>query len=794
MDVQADEATVLLPPLDERGGRRTRPRPDAQETERAARLLAGAERPVIVAGGGAITADAAADLVAVAEFLGAPVVTTWMGKGAIPEDHALNGWSVGDTASTSGNHLAASADVVLSVGCRFTDWSASSYRKGVTFAIPPSKLIQIDVDPREIGKNYPVEAALIGDARSALRDLLDALGQTTKMSPELSRSALFWRGPAPQSRVGADSGRPPRLAVRPITQTRALHELRQVLDRGTIVTSGAGVVQAAVRQDFPVYEPRTHLTSGGYSTMGFTVPAAIGAKLAQPDRTVVGIAGDGDFLQTMQEMATVAMLGTPVLFVVLNNSGWISIKGGQLANFGQINMTDFHRPDGSIYSPAYSEVARNFGLHGEKVEDPADIGPAVKRALATQGPALLEITVARDYPEAGATKVGWWDAPGPAVPSRATPGVRGGTSGRAAVTSGHRIFTAFYERMSVRVERAGGAARRQRLVGDLRGTVLEVGAGNGLNLKYYRQVERLVAVEPDRFMLKHLRRRAAEVAFPIEIAELSVERLPYPNATFDAVVTSLVLCSVPDQAPTLAELRRVLKPGGELRFLEHVRADGLGGKVLDALTPLWSATGGGCHPNRRTEMAITSAGFDIRAIERYVEGRLPHIQGVAIQPGIPDNEVLPILPNTPTPITYRTAPTATSAWCPSYRGAAPDINRSKRSRSPASDHRSRPRCGRTFSDKRAFPPCSFLSGRGLAVLVRHSGYRTSFGCAPTTRKRPAACWPRARPNRLHAFLPSGGDLLPEWRENTRPEERSSSERPQIRPWPRACFPRRRLAR
>src|SRR5205823_3845729 len=108
-----------------------------------------------------------------------------------------------------------------------------------------------------------------------------------------------------------------------------------------------------------------------------------------------------------------AMLDLPVLFVVLNNSGWISIKGGQLATFGRVAMTDFTRRDGSIYTPAYAEIARNFGLHGEKVDDPAEIGPAVRRAEATRGPALLEIIVARDYPEAGATKAGWWDAPVP---------------------------------------------------------------------------------------------------------------------------------------------------------------------------------------------------------------------------------------------------------------------------------------------------------------------------------------------------------------------------------------------
>jgi acetolactate synthase-1/2/3 large subunit len=414
MDVQADDAPVALPDLAPRTGKRTRPRPDVAETERAARLLAGAARPVIVAGGGVITADAATDLLVLAEHLGAPVVTTWMGKGAIPEDHALNGWSVGDTASTSGNRLAATADVLLSVGCRFTDWSASSYRQGVSFAIPPTKLIQIDVDPREIGKNYPVEAALVGDAQAALRDLYDAVRQATpSRSPSYRDSAYF----AEVQRLKAEweRGQAERRdsSVRPITQTRALWELRRALDRRTIVTSGAGVVQAAVRQDFPVYEPRTHLTSGGFSTMGFTVPAALGAKLAQPDRPVAAIAGDGDFLQTMQELATAAMLDLPVLFVVLNNSGWISIKGGQLANFGRTAMVDFQRRDGSVYSPDYAAIARDFGLPGERVADPAEIGPAVGRALASHGPALVEITVARDYPEAGASKAGWWDVPVP---------------------------------------------------------------------------------------------------------------------------------------------------------------------------------------------------------------------------------------------------------------------------------------------------------------------------------------------------------------------------------------------
>jgi acetolactate synthase-1/2/3 large subunit len=411
MDVQADDADVTIPEptCHEPQGR---PRPDTGGVECAARLLSEARRPVLLAGGGVITTDASAELVALAEHLGAPVVTTWMGKGAIPEDHDLNAWSVGDTASTCGNALARSADVLMAVGCRFTDWSASSYRRDVTFSIPPTRLIHIDIDPHEIGKNYPCEIGLVADARAALLDLLEAVRQVTPARDyhessyfeEIQRLKEEWEK-TQSLRRNSD-------AV-PMTQPRAVRELRAALDRSAIVVTGAGLVQGVVRQDFPVYEPRTHITSGGFSTMGFTVPAAIGAKLAAPERQVAGVAGDGDFLQTMQEMAVAAMLDLPVLFVVLNNAGWISIKGGQLSNFGRMFATEFQRRDGSLYTPDFAAAARSFGLHAERVDRPDEVAPAVGRALATGGPALVEVTVAREFPDAGATKTGWWDVPIP---------------------------------------------------------------------------------------------------------------------------------------------------------------------------------------------------------------------------------------------------------------------------------------------------------------------------------------------------------------------------------------------
>src|SRR5438552_13840311 len=410
MDVQADAADVTLP--DPRAHRaEAGPRPDAAMVERAARLLAEAERPVIVAGGGVITAEASAELVVIAEHIGAPVVTTWMGKGAMPEDHALNAWGIGDTGSTCGNHLAATADVLLGVGCVFRDWTASSYRKGVTFAIPPTKLIQLDVDPQEIGKDYPCEVPLLGDAKAGLADLVVALRDITQKrkyeeSPyfaEVQREKSAWDEAQSSKRRSADL---------PMTQQRAVSELRCALDRTAVVTTGAGLPQGVVRQDFPVYEPRTHITSGGFSTMGFTVPAAIGAKLAQPHRQVCGIAGDGDFMQTMQEMATAAMLDIPVLFVVLNNAGWISIRGGQMATFGRHHITEFAR-DGAMYTPDFCASAKAFGLHAQRVEQPQDLCAAVKRAFATDGPAVIEVPVARGFDNAGSTKTGWWDVPVP---------------------------------------------------------------------------------------------------------------------------------------------------------------------------------------------------------------------------------------------------------------------------------------------------------------------------------------------------------------------------------------------
>ncbi|HTE65987.1 MAG TPA: thiamine pyrophosphate-binding protein [Candidatus Binatia bacterium] len=411
MDVLANAADVQLPDPDTREAR-SGTRPAADATARAADLLRSAQRPVIVAGGGVITADASAELQAIAERLGAAVVTTWMGKGAIDETHELSAQTIGDTASTCGNELAAGADLLLAVGCRFTDWSASSYRRGVTFSIPPSRLIQIDIDPREIGKNYPVDVALLGDAREALRDLLEALGagggpsvyRETAYFAEVQKRKKAWFEQMEEKSGSRDL---------PMTMARAVREIQAAASPDAIVVTGAGLPQGMVKQRWVTRFPRTHITSGGFSSMGFTLPAAIGAQLAAPERQVLAICGDGDFLQTMQELATVAMLGVPVCVVILDNSGWISIKGGQQTFFGRSAATDFQRPDGSIYSPDYAAIGRGFGIATERVDDPDEIGAVVGRRLAAREPSLIVMRVNRELDVAGPDKTGWWDVPIP---------------------------------------------------------------------------------------------------------------------------------------------------------------------------------------------------------------------------------------------------------------------------------------------------------------------------------------------------------------------------------------------
>jgi acetolactate synthase-1/2/3 large subunit len=413
LDVQCAETDIDVQDLTKRlpTGRQ---RADSLAIEEAIKLLLSAERPCIVAGGGAITSNASAALRTLVERLGIPVVFTWNGKGALPEDHPMNAGTVGWPGSLTGNTIASQADVVMSLGCKFTDWSASSWRKGVSFSIPDSKLIHVDIDPREIGKNYPVEVGIVADISLALEDMNAGISDEQarkayeKRSQHHDRLASLWAewNTLMEPRRSHDKI--------PTTMLRTLRELRKVLPRHGIVTVGSGHPQSSTKQDFPIYEPRTHITPGSYSPMGFALPAAIGAKLAKPDVPVVCIIGDGDFMMCMQELATCVAYNIPVVFLVLNNAGYISIRDGQDALMGRNIISEFSMPgkNAEPYSVQFPALAKSFGIEfATQVRRTDEIGSTIKAALECGGPALVEVPITRDVSVAASNVVGWWDFP-----------------------------------------------------------------------------------------------------------------------------------------------------------------------------------------------------------------------------------------------------------------------------------------------------------------------------------------------------------------------------------------------
>ncbi|ADB63196.1 thiamine pyrophosphate protein central region (plasmid) [Haloterrigena turkmenica DSM 5511] len=403
MDVQGGAADVEIP---EPAETRTHSRPggDPESVSEAADLLAEADRPVIVPGGGCMLGEAWDEVQDLAEHLKAPVIPTFQAKGIIPEDHELFVGYAGWIGSTAGNELASNADVVLAIGCRFTDMHTSSFEQGVSFEIPPSKLIHVDIDNEEIGKNYPVEVGILGDSKvvtrqlhEAVADRVDPVGtEDNEYYDEIQRLWAEWQELV-EERQTDDV---------PMSISRALASLREALDRDGIVVSSAGQPQEVTNPQFPVYEPRTNISCGGFSTMGFGVSAAIGAKLARPDRQVVDVEGDGSFMMCNQEVNCAVEHDVDVTWLVVNNDGWKSIRNLQVDKYGWDRVLNTPFEEGVDFV----QMAESFGVEfSERVIKPENLTETLEEALAHDGPALVEAIVEPDNEDSGAIVTGKWD-------------------------------------------------------------------------------------------------------------------------------------------------------------------------------------------------------------------------------------------------------------------------------------------------------------------------------------------------------------------------------------------------
>ncbi|WP_406701026.1 thiamine pyrophosphate-binding protein [Singulisphaera sp. Ch08] len=323
----------------------------------AVALLRGAQRPIILAGGGALWAGAAAEVRAVAERLGAPVVTSLNGKGILDE---RDPYSLGHARSARAKEALPHADAMLAIGCRFTEVMTDWRRMPV-----PANLVQIDVDPDQIGMNHPVAVGIEADAKAALTELLGAL-------PEIRTGG--WDAIWVQAR-----------AARPARPEWLIETLRAVLPEAIPVFTDACEMGYRLHTDWTSYGPRRLFYPSNYITLGWGFPAAVGAAVAREGEPVVSISGDGGFLMTAQELATATRYHLPVIAIVHNDSSYGAIKNIQK------RVHEERYLDVELNNPDFLKLADSFGVPSARVTDAAELREAVTAALGRSGPTVIEV-------------------------------------------------------------------------------------------------------------------------------------------------------------------------------------------------------------------------------------------------------------------------------------------------------------------------------------------------------------------------------------------------------------------
>jgi acetolactate synthase I/II/III large subunit len=372
-------------------------------------MLRAAERPVIIAGQGVLLAEATAELQAFAEAMGIPVVTSPNGKGSINERHALAFGSIGRNGTYAANDATKNADVILALGFTFDDRATSAWLDGYTLSVPPSRLIQIDIDPSELGRNYPAELPILGCAKASLAHLNAALRARPAAAPA-GREAWLNRlrhGRDVWHRYQDGLAASDQMPLRP---ERLMKALSRALPENAIVASDVGVHHNWIIQLFDALRPRQLIHSWGFAAMGFATSGILGAKLAAPDRPCVAVAGDGSFLMTPHALATAVEYDIPVVWVVWNNRGFCSIRDIQHGMFSGRELATSFQNDTSreLYSPDFAALAKSFGVASHTVGHAGELEDAIKTAIAANRPYLLEVPVEREIRPIG---TGSWELP-----------------------------------------------------------------------------------------------------------------------------------------------------------------------------------------------------------------------------------------------------------------------------------------------------------------------------------------------------------------------------------------------
>ena len=403
------------------GNTRSLAKPSIDETvaERIVHNLLEAEKPVLYVGGGIVAADAAAELGEFADLLSLPIAHSLMGKGAVPDDSPLVLGMTGFWGTAFTNETTRTADWILALGTRFAEADSSSWYPEYTFDIPATKLMQIDIDPAELGRNYPLEIGALADLKSALTVLVRV---ARRLAPAgVRRPELLARIAASRAEMKSKNAEAQASDAWPMRPERILSETREVLPADAIITTDVGWNKNGVGQQFDILTPGTFLTPGGFATMGFGAPAAVGAKIACPDRVVVSLVGDGGFGQNPAVLATAREEMVPVVWVVMNNNAFGTIAGLQKAAFDTTYGTVFGSADDPMYTD-FAKIAEAYGVTGIRVQTAAEFKPALERAVALGAPVVIDVSMVNvPTPTTGHWNILDIYAPGETIEHVATP-------------------------------------------------------------------------------------------------------------------------------------------------------------------------------------------------------------------------------------------------------------------------------------------------------------------------------------------------------------------------------------
>ena len=357
-----------------------KPALDPAAVKAIAKRLVEAENPVLHAGGGILLAQASEELAALAEFLDIPVSRTLMGQGCLSDRHPLMIGQTGFWGMEFTHSITVNADVILGLGTRFAEADSSSWYQGVTFDPDKTTFLQIDIDPTEIGRNYPVEIGAIGDLKIGLAQILEEVKRICpegKQRPGLRDKIAQAKAAFKESNKAISDD-----ARFPMTPQRILRDVKAAIPEDAVIFTDVGWNKNGVAQQFDITVPGSIHHSSGLATMGFGASAVLGGKLAAPDRICLTLTGDGGFGVNPTCLATAVEQGIPCTWVVMNNSAFGTIAGLENANYQTFFGTKFHTPDGESYTPQWAEVAKAYGVEAIRCASAEEFLPALEKAIA----------------------------------------------------------------------------------------------------------------------------------------------------------------------------------------------------------------------------------------------------------------------------------------------------------------------------------------------------------------------------------------------------------------------------